>query len=156
MKKTLLVFLLVGFSFSGYAQVELAPYNPVRYREGNSGGYSSNYGIGMDLPNPSTIQRNRQQFTEVAGYYYRKSTSYSSDNSGYKRTKVRVNESSQGGYGTQLWVRGVYHNNSYNAQWSNCNSRAEKVTALSDGQVLLDNFEWKVYDQFLGYIYFNY
>lgn len=75
-----------------------------------------------------------------------------------KRVSVKVSTySNDMYYGTKVCVIGVKDfRNSYNPGWRKCFITAERVDPRFDGAELADAFEWKVTDDTLGPIYFNY
>lgn len=132
MNKIAIAFICGLFSLTSYSQVPFVHYETVP-NNGNSNVYNR--------------QQSQPHYQMAAGYYY---DNYSQN---FKRIKIKVNATSIYGQ-PQIYLKGIY-NSQYNI-WSDCDNKASKVDANLDGEVIANNFEWKVQALNIGIIYFNY
>ena len=137
------LLIIVAGCISIEAQVPFASYQAVPNYQVNNQGQIVPIG-GVDPFESANSQPQEERFAVIGGYYV-------DSKDKLKRIKIKVN--TEGGvFGENVYVRGTYHQN----YWLSCNTPATKVETYMDGEYLANNFEWKVYNQSVGYIYFNY
>lgn len=137
--KRLIISLFITFMGTIlYSQAPFVQYQSVP-RQGQKQGQTRTYNY---------QQQQQPRFYTIAGYYY---DTYSEN---FKRIRIKVNTVSNGYGRPAIYLRGVY--NAMYDIWSDCNTLTTKVEAYLDGELIANNFEWKVQALNIGTIYFNY
>lgn len=86
-------------------------------------------------------------YSTTGAYYIDRSTNR------FVRVKIRYTATDDG-YGHEVvYLKGLYFSNM--DTWQNYNIRAQRVSGISDSQIIKENFEWKVYNTYHGTLYFN-
>lgn len=132
MKRFLLMSFFACIAFIANAQIQFPSYNPVIIdRNGNR--------VQMQQQ-----QQPRENFQTVNAYYVNQRGSF-------EKIRIKINVV-QNAYGSpSVYVRG-YHDKTYN-RWHDLNSRASEIDVL-DSDVIKENFDYKCYLQYYGYVYF--
>lgn len=134
MKRIFLISLFACFAAQSNAQVPFVHYTPVI--------------VGSDGQRVQQQQQQRQQerdnFQTVNAYFVNRQGNFE---------KIRIKISVvQNTYGSpSVYVRG-YYDKTYE-RWRDTNSRADKIDVL-DNEVIKENFDYKCYIQYIGYVYF--
>ena len=130
MKRFILMSLFACIAVFADAQVPYVHYTPV-----------------IVGPNGQRVQQQQQQerenFQTVNAYFINRQGNF-------EKTRIKVNIV-QSTYGSTVYVRGYY--DKVYERWHDMNTRAEKIDAL-DEDVIKENFDYKCYIQYLGYVYF--
>lgn len=152
--KRLFFSLICMLSFMNlFAQLDIwSDYEPTTPSRSTTNSYSdilSDYEPATSLFGNKNNENTRSQKTQenivrTNGYYL--------NNGRFVRVTIKVNVTSEVGR-EQLYLRGIYNNVS--GVWSDCNSRASRVTNM-DSQTIRENFNWKVYQMSFGTIYLAY
>lgn len=160
MKKAMFITLFL-FSFTA-SFAQWASYVPVTSQGTTIPVTSSNGWAGyipiqvtdptLDIFN-TPIQRNVQPQQQIPQYETIGAYTYNPSTRGIKRIKIKV-DAQNGAMGTSVIVRGICDQNTN--QWTNCAANARKVSRMTDGDYLSDNFEWVATDQLGHTVYFNY
>lgn len=129
MKKIILMSLFVCITVLANAQVPFVHYTPV----GPSGQRSQ-----------QQQQQSYDNFQTVTAYFINRQGNFEKI-----RLKINVVQNTYGS--SSVYVRG-YFDRVYE-RWHDMNSRAEKVD-VRDEDVIKENFDYKCYIQYLGYVYF--
>lgn len=130
MKRFILMSLFGCIAVFADAQVPFVPYTPVIVDQ-----------------NGQSLQQQQQQrdnFQTVNAYFINRQGNF-------EKTRIKINIA-QSTYGSStIYVRG-YYDKGYE-RWHDTNTRAEKIDAL-DLDVIKENFDYKCYIQYVGYVYF--
>lgn len=127
-KKIITLAFAIIATVAVYAQIPFSVYTPVQVDPRTS----------QPIP-PRYNQPKPENFQQVNGYYI--------NNQGrFQKIRLKINVVSD----REVYVRGYYNNN----YWHDMNTSASRVRQGMDADVICENFDWKLFISFFGWVYF--